>query len=266
MQASLTFPRNATLISGDNPVYIGNVNRGESRTVNWTLVFIACGVFNLDVNASGYRKDTGGYVENHGYATVTVVDTAPPIILILSPQNTTYPTSDVLLNFTVNETTDWMGYCLDGQANVTVTGNTTLTDLPDGTHLLKVYVNDTCGNMGLDEICFTVDLWKTVFIGLGGFPIADFAFCNEKLYAASDNTLYVYNGSSWNIIDAPTYVTSLMCYEDKLISGGQDGLCSYNGTAFNLILPVSGYIKTLGIYNNTLYAGTVLDKPPTLLL
>jgi len=264
MQASLTFPRNATLISGDNPVYIGNVNRGESRTVNWTLVFIACGVFNLDVNASGYRKDTGGYVENHGYATVTVVDTAPPIILILSPQNTTYPTSDVLLNFTVNETTDWMGYCLDGQANVTVTGNTTLTDLPDGTHLLKVYVNDTCGNMGLDEICFTVDLWKTVFIGLGGFPIADFAFCNEKLYAASDNTLYVYNGSSWNIIDAPTYVTSLMCYEDKLISGGQDGLCSYNGTAFNLILPVSGYIKTLGIYNNTLYAGTVLDKPPTL--
>lgn len=79
MQASLTFPPQGDLISGDNPIYIGNVNRGESRTVNWTLTFTASGVFNVDVNASGYRQDTGEYVEKHGYATVTVVDTPPPV-------------------------------------------------------------------------------------------------------------------------------------------------------------------------------------------
>jgi hypothetical protein len=41
-----------------------------------------------------------------------------------------------------------MGYCLDEQANVTVTGNFTLTELPSGSHTLTVYANDTVGNMG----------------------------------------------------------------------------------------------------------------------
>ncbi len=72
MLASLTIPPEADLISDDNPVYIGNMNRGESRIVNWTLIFTASGVFSLDVNASGYRQDTNAYVEKHGYATVTV--------------------------------------------------------------------------------------------------------------------------------------------------------------------------------------------------
>jgi parallel beta-helix repeat protein len=87
MQASLTVPPQADLISGDNPVYIGNVNRGQSRTVDWTIVFVASGVFNLDVSASGYRQDTGAYVERLGSATVTVhacadidVDTAYNVI------------------------------------------------------------------------------------------------------------------------------------------------------------------------------------------
>jgi len=170
MWASLTFPPEGNVISGENPVYIGNMNRGESRTLNWTLAFATCGFFNLDVNASGYNADTGGYVEKHGYATVTVTDTTPPTISILSPQNTTYFTTKVPLTFTVNETTNWIGYSLDGQANVTITGNTTLTGLPNGVHLLRVYANDTCGNIGLDHTYFTVDHQTTDFGGLGGRP------------------------------------------------------------------------------------------------
>lgn len=79
MWASLTFPPNAHLISGENPAYIGNVNRGESRTVNWTIVFMKSGEWLLDVNASGYRADIGTYVEKHGSATVTVTGTIPSI-------------------------------------------------------------------------------------------------------------------------------------------------------------------------------------------
>lgn len=168
----MTFPPEADLFSGGNSVYIGNVNRGESRTVNWTLVFTTCGVFNLDVNASGYRVDTGEYVEKHGYATVMVIDTTPPTISILSPQNTTYSTTDVPLTFTVNETTNWIGYSLDGQANVTITGNTTLTVLSNGPHHLKVYANDTYGNIGSDYTYFTVDHQETNIGGLGECPRA----------------------------------------------------------------------------------------------
>jgi len=106
--------------------------------------------------------------------------------------------------------------------------------------------------------------WKISFIGLGRYPIVDFAVYNGCLYAVADNNLYVYNRSSWNIINAPTYVFSLMSYQGKLVIGGKNGLYSYDGAVFTLVFTVSAYIKPLGIYNNTLYAGTVLDNPPTL--
>jgi hypothetical protein len=66
------------LISGDNPAYIGDMDVGESTTVNWTLNFTASGVFTLDVNASGYLVNTGQYTEKHGYATVTIIEPPPP--------------------------------------------------------------------------------------------------------------------------------------------------------------------------------------------
>ncbi len=51
-----------------------------------------------------------------------------------------------------------MGYNLDGQANTTITGNTTLTGLLDGSHYVVVYANDTAGNMGASNtVYFTVD-------------------------------------------------------------------------------------------------------------
>jgi hypothetical protein len=75
---SLTFPIQAKLILGDNPIYIGNLNRGQSTTVNWTLAFMEKGVFNLNVNASGYSVSTGEYTEIHGYATVTIKEPPPP--------------------------------------------------------------------------------------------------------------------------------------------------------------------------------------------
>jgi hypothetical protein len=53
-----------------------------------------------------------------------------------------------LYTFTVSETTSWIGYSLDGQMNVTITGNITLSGLSEGSHSLIVYANDTAGNVG----------------------------------------------------------------------------------------------------------------------
>jgi hypothetical protein len=78
----------------------------------------------------------------------TIDDGNPPIISNLSVENKTYHTPGVPLNFTVDEQTSWIGYSLDGQANVTLTGNITLNDLSYGSHTLTVYANDTVGNMG----------------------------------------------------------------------------------------------------------------------
>jgi hypothetical protein len=87
-----------------------------------------------------------------GYGTV------PPELHVLSPENKTYTSNDVQLVLTVNRPTNWIGYSLDGQANVTITGDTELSGLAEGAHGLVVYVNDTFGNLvSADTVYFSVD-------------------------------------------------------------------------------------------------------------
>jgi peptidoglycan hydrolase-like protein with peptidoglycan-binding domain len=80
-----------------------------------------------------------------------------PTITILSPVNgTTYITNSVDSNYTVNEPTAWEGYSFDSGENVTLYGNTTLTDLAEGTHTLTVYATDTSGNMNSSTVYFSI--------------------------------------------------------------------------------------------------------------
>jgi len=82
---------------------------------------------------------------------------SPPAISIVSPENKTYTVNTVSLAFALSEPTSWIGYSLDGQANVTIAGNTTLSRLSTGSHWLVVYANDTDGKTGTSEtIYFTV--------------------------------------------------------------------------------------------------------------
>ena len=66
-------------------------------------------------------------------------------ISVVSPQNKTYTTTDVSLDFTVNEATSWIRYSLDEQANVTITDSITLSDLIEGVHIVTVYAQNTEG-------------------------------------------------------------------------------------------------------------------------
>jgi len=87
-------------------------------------------------------------------AVFTPLDTTPPTISIVSPENKTYTVEDVPLTFTMSESTSWIGYSLDGQANITIAGNTTLTGLSDGMHSLVFYANDMAGNTGSSNIVY----------------------------------------------------------------------------------------------------------------
>jgi len=82
---------------------------------------------------------------SYNHSTLEIIiqgtDITPPTISILSPENKTYTTENVSLSF-----------------NVTVGGNVTLESLPDGTHSVVVFANDTVGNMGNSSaVHFTVD-------------------------------------------------------------------------------------------------------------
>jgi parallel beta-helix repeat protein len=84
-------------------------------------------------------------------------ETTPPKISLLSPLNRTYDKSIVPLVFTVDKLVNWTAYSLDGKQNVTITSNTTITNMTNGLHTLTVYANDTYGNRGASQtVVFTI--------------------------------------------------------------------------------------------------------------
>jgi hypothetical protein len=84
-------------------------------------------------------------------------DGIAPKITVASPENKTYYTTDIPLNFTINEPVSQMRYKLDAQAAFEISGNTTLTGLSYGSHNLTVTATDVAGNTGTSEtIYFTI--------------------------------------------------------------------------------------------------------------
>lgn len=125
-----------TIITG--AAYLSNLSEGSHYLT-------VCGVY----------SSTGGPLSYLGPKTMQdtqtthfmINDGSPPVIEMLQNQNKTYQTN-LPLNFSIDEPVSWMGYNLDGQANLTLTGNSTLNGLAYGSHRLVIYANDTAGNMG----------------------------------------------------------------------------------------------------------------------
>jgi len=72
---------------------------------------------------------------------------SPPSVRLISPENTTYTSANVTLEFTISKQTSWMGYSLDGQETVTITGNTTLSGLSSGLHNVTFHAKDPFENI-----------------------------------------------------------------------------------------------------------------------
>ncbi len=138
--------------------YDGNTNPsvGEPKSPDFT------GTTNYDftadtVGAFTYYCQYHKLVMHGTFIVTSLLDTSPPRVEVLSPENTTYSVNAVALVFVLNETASWMGYSLDGQPNATVSGNATLFSLLEGTHTVIVYANDTSGNMGSSaRVHFTI--------------------------------------------------------------------------------------------------------------
>jgi hypothetical protein len=111
-------------------------------------------------------------------------DTVPPRISVMSPLHKAYNDSSIPLTFVIYEASSSMSYSLDGQNNVTVSGNMTLSGLPTGEHNITVYVTDLSGNTGVSEtIYFSVEI---------PFPVAPVAAASAATVAAVGVGLLVY--------------------------------------------------------------------------
>jgi hypothetical protein len=134
-------------------------DQGNRYVGNATLTNLTQGPHEVTVwvRADQYMISYSGY---RWAVFSTVSFSIAPQITVISPETKTYNVSDLPLDFILNETfTSKIEYSLDGQSNVTINENTTLTGLPNGYHNVTVYATDAFGSTGVSEnIHFTVDV------------------------------------------------------------------------------------------------------------
>lgn len=175
-------PLNFTLKSGDmsfyqydiaEGAYIYSLDNQPNATTNGniTVTGLPEGSHKIDAYYSYYviwGQMAGPYYVSAKPVTFTVAYSVP-IITILSPENKTYNGATLDLIFKIheepiglnqeqigrvyeaNQTPQWMAYSLDGQAKITITNNSTLPNLPNGSHSLVVYANNTEGNVSASK-------------------------------------------------------------------------------------------------------------------
>jgi hypothetical protein len=142
------------------------VRTNSSGSELWTVPLNNGGEGALNYSSSCLiRTKDGGYVVagsalgNTSFVTKISPepDLQPPLVTVSNPKSKTYETGDISLTFIVNEPASWTGYSLDGQAEVTIMGNTTLSGLSIGVHNITVSAEDLTGLIRVSEtIQFTI--------------------------------------------------------------------------------------------------------------
>src|SRR5659263_16149 len=105
-------------------------------------------------------NSSGNIAYGGDYFPLMTADTTAPSITIISPVNTTYIHTSIVLNVTTNQTAN-VTYSLNGAANLslynlTTGGNTTITGT-EGENNITVYARDPAGNLNSSIVYFTVE-------------------------------------------------------------------------------------------------------------
>ena len=134
------------------------------------------------------------------------LDTSPPVVTIISPSNTTYNTTAIDFNVSLDEEGSWCGFSLDGSANTSMTQinttyfNYTNSSMIQGSHSVTFSCNDTSGNMnttGARYFSITINTAPnvtSVLIDPSGFASRNYynITCNATLVDAEQISLTAY--------------------------------------------------------------------------
>jgi len=165
------------------------------------------------------------------------VDTTPPTVAIVSPQNITYGRDPILVNWTADESVVWAGYSLDGAAPVNLPGSIALSSLSMGPHVLTVYANDSSMNMGSSTVHFTVSYdatpptvySATVDSVVEGEPITIYAMIMDDQGVSEAAVFYmIRGGTSFTRLDLTACPTCENLYEANFTAPvGIDAIIDY---------------------------------------
>jgi hypothetical protein len=135
---------------------IGDVNAPSSFSFSFRLGGLKEGQHTVNVLVKGVYEGTAFETPSWWGETFLVDDGVPPEISLLSAENKTYSTANIPLTYLTNEQVARVTYALDGKYVSYLSGNMTLTDLPEGSHTIAVYAYDVSGNRVSDTVYFTV--------------------------------------------------------------------------------------------------------------
>ncbi len=122
---------------------------------NATNNSIADGTYTFQV----YANDTNG---NKNYTTTAqfTYDTINPLLKIIRPQNTSYNTTSLQINFTISDTNLQSCWYTDNneQTNISLSNcQNTSYSASQGSTTIKLYANDSAGNTNSSSVTFFVD-------------------------------------------------------------------------------------------------------------
>jgi len=110
-----------------------------------------------------YGNDSAGNMGSSNKVFFSV-NSLPPEIEMLTPQNQTYGSTDIQLTFFLNQNATKLSYSLDGGANQTIDGNVTLPALSNGSHHITVYVTGIYGLSNSITVYFNIAPFPTLTI------------------------------------------------------------------------------------------------------
>jgi len=156
-------------IDGNSTTINAESNLFSSFNYSMNLANIEEGDHSLRI----YATATGVYRNSHGIwqpfpinssyeKAFFTVDSKPPKISDLYWSADGKSDTSIIVTFKINEPTSLISYCIDNQANITITGNTTISNLSKGAHELRVYAADYAGNIGSSE---------TIYFNTEPFPV-----------------------------------------------------------------------------------------------
>jgi hypothetical protein len=154
-------------VSANEPIsiWLYSLNGGTNSTFTQYTATTANAIINASQGANSiivYAKDK----QRQGYWNSSrvdfSVDSVPPVITIISPQNITYNTTSIPLNVSANEAISNWKYSLNGGTNSTFTQYTATTanaiiNASQGANNITVYALDGAGNWNSRRIDFSID-------------------------------------------------------------------------------------------------------------
>lgn len=161
-QTSITLNYTVSDLTLDSCWY--TLNEGVDQPLGSCSNTTVSGLVEGQNNITVYANDSVG---RESFELVVIYrDTVKPALNLLSPQNITYPTASVALNYTASDSQslDSCWYTIDGGSNQPLIGctNTTLAGLSNSQHLVNVYANDTAGNVNVTTEYFTIAFFELV--------------------------------------------------------------------------------------------------------